>query len=101
MNQRPVYPSPDKRPALPAAPVDPEADWFAEELQLMRITMTRLFRNASTSGQQLPPTVEVEDELATELGEDVTEALTELDEARDGKDAVTAEIAKWREELAA
>lgn len=84
-------------PALTRAQMDDY--WFTEELELLRIDKNRIFRWAIGDDYSLPELPDFEAELTEEL--DVEEALTDLDEARDGKDAVTAEIAKWREELAA
>lgn len=75
-------------------------EWFTEELELLHIATKRIFRRAIADEHMI--TDEMPD-FEAELAEDwnLEEAFAELDEARDGKDAVAAEISKWREELAA
>jgi len=82
-----------------------ESLWFAEELELLSINKNRIFRRAASEGLDMSEMPDIEATVlaySMQLGlEDLEEALDELDEARDGKDSVTAEIAKWREELSA
>ena len=81
-----------------------DAAWFSEELQLLAINKTRIFRQAEHERLELPdemPNIEAQALADVPDLEDIEDAFAELDAARDGEDAVSAEIAKWREELAA
>src|SRR5262245_4122097 len=75
-----------------------EEHWFLEELELLRINQNRVFRSAVMTEAELPDLPNIEVEVFAELG-DLEDAFAELDAARDGRDNITAEIAKWREEL--
>jgi hypothetical protein len=71
---------------------------FQEDHDMLKILRTKLFRwaierNVKLS-QQMPA-------IGDELAADLDGMWDDLDEARDGKDAVTREIKKWREELTA
>src|SRR5215471_2263029 len=75
-----------------------EEHWFLEELELLRINTSRVFRSAVMTEAELPDLPDIEEEVFAAMG-DLEDAFAELDEARDGADHVTAELAKWREEL--
>jgi hypothetical protein len=77
--------------------------FFAEELDILKIHSNRIFRQAVELDADMPDEFpDVEAEVAEEFGqEDLEQAVAELDEAKAGEDPVTAEIAKWREELEA
>jgi hypothetical protein len=92
---------PDKITDLAITPERAEHQHFAEELTILAITRTRIFRQAIHTDAHLPdmPNIEI-DAWAETLGPDeLDDILAELDEAAQGKDPVTAEILKWRQEL--
>lgn len=79
-----------------------DQQYFSEELQLLGISFSRIFRLAVNLNADLPKMPYFAAELVEEVGEDEVIAMNaELDEAKDGRDHVTAELAKWKEELAA
>jgi hypothetical protein len=103
----------DNLPALPAdnlpalLPEHADQQFFAEELDIMRIILRRIHRKVIDLDMHgLDALVEVPDiegeVLAETIGHAELEQVTaELDEAEKGQDSVTAELAKWKEELAA
>ena len=93
---------------LPAnTPEHANRQFFAEELDIMRITLRRIHRECvDLSMKGLDSTVVIPDiegeTIAETIGHAELEQVTaELDEAENGDDAVTLEIEKWKEELAA
>jgi hypothetical protein len=75
-----------------------------EDLDIFRINTRKIFRAAlelKTTVDNMPD-LQAQAADAVRGGQEVLdEAIAELDAARDRKDEVTAEIAKWKEELAA
>jgi hypothetical protein len=91
----------DKITDLAITPQRAEHQHFEEELTLLAIARTRIFRQAIQQDTHLPdmPNIEI-DAWAEVLGpEELDDILAELDEAAQGQDPVTAELAKWRQEL--
>jgi hypothetical protein len=93
---------------LPAnTPEHADRQFFTEELQLLRIAMSRVHRKVidlDMTGHD--PTItlpDIEGEVIAEtIGHAELEQVTaELDEAQSGEDPVSMEISKWKEELAA
>jgi hypothetical protein len=86
----------DKVTDLAITPQRAEHQHFEEELTLLAIARTRIFRQAIHTDADLTDMPDLETELyCDELGD----AYAELDEAAHGQDPVTAEILKWRQEL--
>jgi hypothetical protein len=93
----------DKITDLALIPERAEHQHFEEELTILAIARTRIFRQAIHTDAHLDdmPNIEI-DAWAETLGPDeLDDILAELDQAAQGQDPVTAELAKWRQELEA
>ena len=73
---------------------------FEEDVHLLQILRTKLFRRAVYANHQLPDLPDIES-LAGGDTDELAEAIGELEEARQGRDPVTLSLHKWRTELAA
>jgi hypothetical protein len=72
---------------------------FEEDVSILDILRTKVFRHAIQAHLHGALELDLGPELVDDDNDVLTEAWTELDEARDGKCAVSAEIKKWRLEL--
>jgi hypothetical protein len=83
----------DKITDLAITPQRAAHQHFEEELTILAIARTRIFRQAIHADAHLPDMPNLIDH--TQLND----AYTDLNEAARGQDPVTAELAKWRQEL--
>jgi hypothetical protein len=102
-----MTPRRDKITDLAIIPERAEHQHFEEELTILAIARTRIFRQAIQQDIHLPDMPHIEGEVLAELFEladdgyedELDDVRAELDQAAQGQDPVTAEILKWRQEL--
>jgi fructose-bisphosphate aldolase class 1 len=90
-----MTPRRDKITDLAIIPERAEHQHFEEELTLLAIARTRIFRQAIHTDTHLDDMPDLADHSQLD------EAFADLDQAAQGQDSVTAELAKWRQELEA
>lgn len=71
---------------------------FDEDQTLLRLLYNRIFRWAIVRDAELPEAPDIEKE-AEEAVPELTDAMKDLDEARNGMTEVDALLAQWREEV--
>jgi hypothetical protein len=74
---------------------------FQEDLQILTLLRSKLFRYAVADNRQLPDLPAIGDEIAAGHGADLEDAINDLDTARRGADPVSITIAQWADDLAA
>lgn len=72
---------------------------FTEDFTVLRLLYNKIFRWAIIRDATLPETLEIESELRDHYGQDLTDAITDLDDAREGKTDLDWQLAEWRNEL--
>jgi hypothetical protein len=82
--------------AIPEARLD-ELE-FEEDHTVLGILCNKVFRRAIESDAEMTLPPDIEKEALAEVP-DLTAAMTELDEAREGMTMVHLELEEWREEL--
>lgn len=92
---------PDRRPALRVDPHAADQLDYEEDYSILRVLFTKIFRRAIIAGVQMPDIPELEMEIREELGSELEQAITDLDDAREGKTDIDWQLAEWKEALAA
>lgn len=82
-----------------AVRVDADDLEFTEDYSILRLLYTKLFRRAINADAELPEMPGIEEEVREFFGAELTDAVTDLDDARDGKTDLDWQLSEWKAAL--
>jgi hypothetical protein len=90
---------PDRRPVLRVDPHGADHLEFAEDYSVLRVLYAKIFRRAINQGVELTDVPNVEEQVREIFGQDLIDAINDLDDARDGKTDLDWRRSEWKEAL--